>query len=46
MTIDDKIRNEKLQNDINTEAAKTSVLSSRKIDQYEYLKGKKPLPSD
>ena len=32
MTIDGKIRHEKLQYDINREAAKISVLSSRKID--------------
>ena len=36
MTIDDKIRDEKLQCDINREAAKISVLSSRKIDKYKY----------
>ena len=32
MTIDGKVRDEKQQNDINREAAKTSVLSSGKID--------------
>ena len=32
MTIDDKIRGEKLQYDINREAAKISALSSGKID--------------
>ena len=37
MTIDDMIRNEKLQYDIHREAAKISALSSRKIDKYEYL---------
>ena len=37
MTIEDKIRDEKLQYDINREAAKISGLSSRKIDKYEYL---------
>ena len=37
MTIDDKIRDEKLQYDINREAAKISALSSGKIDKYEYL---------
>ena len=36
-TIDDKIRNEKLQYDINREAAKILVLSSGKIDKYKYL---------
>ena len=39
MTIDDKIRYKKLQYDINREIAKTSALSSGKIDQYEYLTG-------
>ena len=37
MTTNDKIRNEKLQYDINREAAKISALSSGKIDKYEYL---------
>ena len=31
MTIDDKIRDEKLQYDINREAAKISALSSKKL---------------
>ena len=39
MTIDDKIRDEKLQYDINREAAKKSALLSGKIDKYEYLTG-------
>ena len=39
MRIDDKIRDEKLQYDINREAAKISPLSSGKIDKYEYLTG-------
>ena len=34
MTIDDKIRDEKLQYYINREAAKISALSSGKIDTY------------
>ena len=46
MTIDDKIRCEKLQHDINREAAKISALSSWKIDKYEYLRGEEILPSD
>ena len=46
MTIDDKIRDEKLQYDINTEAAKISALSSRKIYKYESLTGKEILPSN
>ena len=33
MTIDDKIRNEKLQNNINEEAPKISALSSGKFDK-------------
>ena len=37
MTIDDKIRDEKIQYDINREAAKRSALSSGKIDKYEYV---------
>ena len=46
MTIDDKIRDEKLQDNINREAAKMSPLSSGKIDKYEYLTGEEILPSD
>ena len=46
MTIDDKIKDEKLQYDINREAAKISVLSSGKINKYEHLTGKEILPSD
>ena len=34
MTYDDKIRDQKLQYDINKEAAKISALSSRKICKY------------
>ena len=37
MTINDKIKDEKLQYDINREAAKISGLSSGKINKYEYL---------
>ena len=39
MTIEDQIRDEKQQHDINREAAKMSVLSSGKIEKYEYLTG-------
>ena len=46
MTNDDKIKGEKLQYDINREAAKMSALSSSKIDKYEYLTGEEILPSD
>ena len=40
MIIDDKIRIEKLQGDINRKVAKKSALSSGKINRYEYLTGK------
>ena len=46
MTIDDHVRDEKLQYDINREAAKISALSSGKIDKYEYLTGEGILPSN
>ena len=46
MTIHNKIRDEKLQYDINREAAKISALSSGKIDKYEYLTGEEILPSN
>ena len=46
MTINDQIRDEKLQYDINREAAKISALSSAKIHQYEYLTGEDILPSN
>ena len=36
MTIDDKIRDEKLQCDINREVAKMSALSSGKIEVKKY----------
>ena len=39
MTIDDNIVDEKLQCDINREAAKISALSFGKLDKYEYLTG-------
>ena len=46
MTIDDKMRDEKLQYDINRESAKIWKLWSGKIDKYEFLTGKEILPSD
>ena len=46
MTINDQIRDEKLQYDINREAAKISALLSSKIHIYEYLTGKDILPSN
>ena len=45
MTINDQIRDEKLQYDINTEASKISALSSGKIRKYEYLNCEDILPS-
>ena len=46
MAIEDQIKNEKLQYDINREATKISALSSGKIDKYEYLTGEEILPSN
>ena len=46
MTINDQIRDEKLQYDINREAGKISALSSGKIHKYEYLTGEDILPSN
>ena len=46
MTIDGKIRYEKLKYVINKEAANISALSSLKIDKYEYLTGEEILPCD
>ena len=46
MITDDQIRDEKLQYDINREAAKISALSSGKTDKYEYLTGEEILPSN
>ena len=46
MTIDHKIRDVKLQYDINVKAAKISMLSSGNTDKCEHLTGKEILPSD
>ena len=46
MTINDQIRNENLQCDINRKAAKILALSSGKIHKYEYLTGEDILPSN
>ena len=46
MTIEDQIKDEKLQYDINREAEKISALSSGKIDKYEYLTDEEILPSN
>ena len=44
MTTSDKIRNEKLQCYIRRKSSKISVLSSGKIDKYEYVTGEKYYP--
>ena len=46
MTIEDQIKDEKLQYDINREAEKISALSSGKIDKHEYLTDEEILPSN
>ena len=46
MTTADQIKDEKLQYDIDREAAKISALSSGKLDKYEYLTGEETLPSN
>ena len=45
MTIDDKIRDKKLQYNSNRAAAKISEITSGKTDKYEYLTGEKLLPT-
>ena len=44
MTIDKKIRDEKLQYEINKAVTKISALSSSMIDKFEYLTGIEILP--
>ena len=46
MTVEDQIRDENLQYDINREAAKIPALSSGKNDKYGYLTGEGILPSN
>ena len=46
MKIDNKIKDEKVQYDINREAAKISALSSVKTDKYEYFISENIQPSD
>ena len=46
MTIDDEIRDEKLQYDVNREEQKILAVSYGNIDQYEFLTGEEILPSD
>ena len=44
MTINDQIRDEKLQYDTNRKAVEISVKSSGKFHKYEYLTGEDILP--
>ena len=46
MTMDDEIRDEKLQYDVNREEQKILAVSYGNIDQYEFLTGEEILPSD
>ena len=46
MTLEDQIIDEKLQYNINREAAKISSLSSGNTNKYEYLTGEEILPSN
>ena len=46
MTINDQIRDEKLQYDINRKTVEISALTSGKIDDQEYVTGKEILPSN
>ena len=46
MSINDQIRDEKLQYDINRKVAEILTLSSGKVDKYEYLTGKEIVPSN
>ena len=46
MTINDQIKDEKLQYDIKRESAKISTLSWGKLHKYEYLSGEDILPSN
>ena len=46
MAIDNKIKDKKIQYDINRAAAKISELSSGKTDKYEYHTGEEILPFD
>ena len=46
MRINDKIKDEKQQYDVNREAGKISDLLSGKIDKYEYHTGEEILPPE
>ena len=46
MTIDDQIRDEKLQYDTIREVARISALRSKEVTKYEYLTGEEILQSN
>ena len=46
MTLDDKIRDEKIQYDLNKEATKIQMLSFGQIEKCEYITGKEILRLD
>ena len=46
MTINDQIRDGKIQDDINRKVTEISALSSGKIDKYQYLTGEKTISSN
>ena len=46
MAIDDKIKDERIQSNINWKSSKISVLLSDKTDKHEYLTGEEILPSE
>ena len=46
MTIDDKMKDERIQYNINWKSSKISVLLSDKTDKHEYLTGEEILPSE
>ena len=46
MTIDDQIKDGKIQYNINRGAAKVSALSSGKINEHEYPTGEEIVPSN
>ena len=46
MTINDQMKDKKLQYDINRKAAEISAKSSGNLHEYEYLTGEDTLPSN
>ena len=46
MTTEDRIRDKKLQYDLDRDAAKLSALLLGKVEKYEYIEGKEVLPSN